>query len=95
MSKVKLIAKIKAKPEFLEEIKAGLSGLVAPTRKETGCIQYDLHQDQKDPTTFIFLEEWESQEHLTAHSAAPHIAAFGAVSKGKIDSRNLYFLKAI
>ncbi len=92
MSKVKLIAKIKAKSEFIEEIKEGLFGLVAPTRQEAGCIQYDLHQDQNDPSTFIFIEEWESQDHLKAHSAAPHIAAFGAAAKGKVESRDLYFL---
>ena len=95
MSKVILVAKIKAKSDYIEEIKEGLSNLVGPTRKEEGCLQYDLHQDQNDPSTFIFLEEWESAAHLQAHSKAPHIAAFGAIAKGKIESRDLYPLNKL
>jgi len=92
MSKVILVAKIKAKPAHIESVKTGLHGLVAPTRQEAGCIKYDLHQDQKDPSIFIFMEEWESAAHLQNHSTAAHIKAFGIASKGKIESRDLHFL---
>lgn len=95
MSKVILVAKLKAKPDHIEVVKEGLLNLVAPTRKEAGCLQYDLHQDQNDPSTFIFLEEWESAAHLQAHSQSAHIAAFGAVAKGKLESRELFHLNKI
>lgn len=92
MSKINLVAKIKCKPEHVEVVKTGLHGLVAPTLQEAGCIKYELHQDQKDPSVFIFIEEWESSEHLKNHSGAPHIKAFGMASKGMIESRDLHFL---
>jgi len=95
MSKVILVAKLKAKPEHIDSVKAGLHGLVAPTRQEAGCIKYDLHQDQKDPSVFIFIEEWESAAHLENHSKADHIKAFGIASKGKMESRDLHPLVLI
>lgn len=95
MSKVILVAKLKAKPEHIASVKAGLQGLVAPTRQEAGCIKYDLHQDQKDPSVFIFMEEWESAEHVQNHSVAAHIKAFGIAAKGKLESRDLHFLSKV
>jgi len=34
-------------------------GLIEPTRKESGCISYELLQNRDDPTDFTFVEEWE------------------------------------
>lgn len=95
MSKVILVAKLKAKPEHIDSVKAGLQALVAPTRQEKGCIKYDLHQDQKDPAVFIFIEEWESAEHLQNHSKAAHVKAFGIAAKGKLESRDLHSLDKV
>ena len=93
MPNIHLIAKIKAKPEHTAAIQAGLSALVQPTLQEAGCIKYDLHQDLKDPSIFFFVEEWESEAHLKAHSSAAHIQAFGAKAQGKIESRELHLVK--
>ena len=90
-----LVARLKAKADHIEFVKAGLQGLVAPTLKEKGCIKYDLHQDQKDPSVFIFIEEWESEEDLNNHSGAAHIKAFGEASAGMLDSRELHLLNKV
>lgn len=95
MLKVILVAKIKVIPAHLEVMKEALLSLVAPTLQEEGCIKYDLHQDENDPTTFIFLEEWASLAHLQAHSQSPHIVALGPIAKGKIETRDLYQLKSL
>jgi len=60
-------------------LKAGLLGLVEPTRKEDGCILYDLHQSPDDPGKFMFYEIWTSRETLDRHSASAHILAFRGV----------------
>jgi quinol monooxygenase YgiN len=39
-----IVATIEAKPDKIDLVKAGLKKLIAPTLKEAGCIQYDLHQ---------------------------------------------------
>lgn len=56
MSKLTIVADIRVKPEHLEEIKAGLQGLIPPTLEEAGCRQYDLHEDNEDPNHFLFYE---------------------------------------
>ena len=60
------------------DLKQTLLGLVAPTRIESGCIQYDLHFDPKDAGKFMFYEIWTSREALDRHLESPHLKAFRA-----------------
>ncbi len=55
MSTLTIVAKIEAKSDKVELVKAELLKLIAPTRKEAGCIQYDLHQDNSNPAVFVFF----------------------------------------
>lgn len=71
-----IVAKIEAKHEHIDQVKAALIGLIAPTLKEAGCIQYDLHQDDEDPAVFLFYEIWESRELWQDHMNSAHINAF-------------------
>ena len=52
-----------------------LAGLVAPTRKETGCLNYDLHISPEDPAKFLFHENWTTKGALDAHLQSAHIKA--------------------
>ncbi len=72
-STVRVIARLVAFPNKVEAAKNLLLGLVEPTLQEAGCIQYDLLQNQADPTEFTFVEEWESHQALDAHLASEHI----------------------
>jgi quinol monooxygenase YgiN len=56
-----------ARPGKEAELKQALINLVEPTRKETGCINYDLHVSQEYPGKFMFHETWTSKEHFKAH----------------------------
>jgi len=60
-----------------EDLKAVCMGLIEPTRKEDGCISYDLYQDTTNPGKFTFIENWQSQEHLDVHLQTPHLVAAG------------------
>lgn len=46
--------------------------LVAATRQEAGCLSYELLQRVGESTRFLLVEEWESQEHLDAHTRTEH-----------------------
>lgn len=46
--------------------------LAEATRAEEGCRAYDLLQDEVDPTRFVLAEEWDSHEHLAAHTRTEH-----------------------
>ncbi|MBL6750866.1 MAG: antibiotic biosynthesis monooxygenase [Nevskia sp.] len=76
---VRVVARLIAKPDKVEAFKALMSGIVDPTRKESGCIRYELLQNQADPTDFTFVEEWASKAALDAHMQTPHIT--GALGK--------------
>jgi quinol monooxygenase YgiN len=82
MKTVTVIAQIKAKPASEAEVKRELLSLVAPSRKDAGCINYDLHQSTENPALFVFHENWESKAALDAHLAKPDLqATLGRVMK--------------
>jgi quinol monooxygenase YgiN len=72
---VTVIATFQAKPGKAAELQQALTGLVAPTRQEAGCLNYDLHLHPEDPAKFLFHENWTSKAHLDAHLQSPHIKA--------------------
>lgn len=76
-SPLRVVASIKAKPDKISEVRELLRGLVAPTRKEVGCLSYELLQNRKDPTDFTFTEIWESDSALDSHAKSAHIKAVG------------------
>lgn len=84
MERLTIVADILIKPEHLGEIKAGLQGLISPTLEEPGCLQYDLHEDNEDPSHFLFYENWESRKLWQDHMETEHIKAFQRLSDGKI-----------
>ena len=50
-----------ARPGKEDELRALLRGLIEPTRREPGCVTYELLQNTADPTDFTFVEEWSSE----------------------------------
>lgn len=72
-SETRVIARFQARPGKEEELKSVLEGLIEPTRAEAGCLLYELWQNRADPTEFTFVEEWVSDEALTAHGETDHI----------------------
>ena len=44
-----VVATFFAKPEKREELRDMLMGLVSPTRREAGCVDYHLHVVEQDP----------------------------------------------
>ncbi|MEO0416597.1 MAG: putative quinol monooxygenase [Verrucomicrobiota bacterium] len=92
MSVVTVVAVIKAKPGCEAAVEEGLRGLVPPTLKEEGCINYDFHTSNEDPSTFVFHENWESNALLDQHLESDHIAAFGAKAEDIIESLEVYRL---
>ncbi|MEP7364559.1 MAG: putative quinol monooxygenase [Acidobacteriota bacterium] len=73
MSKIDVVAHIHAKPGHEAGLRAILEGFIAPTRKEDGCLRYDLFVDLSDAGKFTFIEEWTSEEALAAHGRSEHI----------------------
>ena len=78
MSTVTVVAKVTAKTDTIEAVKAELLKMIAPTRKEEGCIEYRLHQDNDNPTVFVFYENWMDISYLEKHMKSQHFLAYVA-----------------
>ena len=72
---LRVIASFKGKDGLEETVLKELSALLAPTRCETGCIQYDLHRETDDPGVFVFYEIWKSRQDLDEHLEKPYLQA--------------------
>lgn len=79
-----ITAIIKAQPGTEEEAAEILRSLIEPSRKDAGCISYDMHINASDSGEFMFYEKWESQEALDAHMQTPHVK--DALGKVKLAS---------
>ena len=73
---INLIVILKSKTESIETLKSLLLDLVQNSKKETACLQYDLHQSDKEPTIFIFHEVWENQDGLDLHNQQSYLQTF-------------------
>lgn len=80
-----IIARIEAKKDQIELVESELLNLIEPVRKEEGCIQYDLHQDNERPEVFLFYERWESRELLEGHRNSKHLKDYLAATEGAVE----------
>lgn len=95
MSQLTVVAQIVAKQDAIESIKPELLKLIEPTRRENGCIEYNLHQDNADPTLFIFYETWENAAALEQHMASDHFKSYIAAVDGMIKDKAVHILTRI
>lgn len=73
--------------EEVDKARDAISKMMAASNAEEGCILYAFSQDIANPTIIRISEKWESQEALTAHFDAPHMAEFmSAMAEAKIVS---------
>ena len=98
---IHVMAVITAKPGQRETILEAFRANMPAVHAEHGCIEYVPAVDADGfgtiqaafgPDTFVVIEKWESAEALKAHTAAPHMAAYGARTKDLIASRTIHIL---
>jgi quinol monooxygenase YgiN len=70
---IKVVAREKIKSEKKEEVLEIFREMIELTRKESGCIAYDLHESLDHPDVLAMIEIWESKEALDAHMNSEHL----------------------
>ncbi|RYH11573.1 putative quinol monooxygenase [Tropicimonas sp. IMCC6043] len=90
MSVLTIIADIRIKPGEVEPVLASFRKLIPQVLPEPGCLQYDLHQNNDDPTHLLFYENWETRELWLDHMETAHLAAHKAATEGKVVSTTIY-----
>ena len=87
MSKITVVARIVAKQDFVEALKAELIKLIIPSRAEQGCISYNLHQDNLNPSVFVFYETWEDTSAIEKHINTDHYKNYAAAVANLIEEK--------
>jgi quinol monooxygenase YgiN len=77
---------------FLE---AELRALISPTRKEDGCLRYDLYRSAEGPAAYLLYEIWASREHHAAHTKTDHFLRWNARKDSLLTARDAAFWKQI
>ena len=76
-------------------LEAELRALVGPTRKEAGCLVYDLFRSSEPPAAFLLHEVWASREDHSRHTNTPHFLRWNARKDALLASRDASHWKQI
>lgn len=83
---IHVLARYVARPGQEAALKAALTSLVAPSRREIGCYQYDLLEDSSDNRQFCFVERWDDARALDRHRDTAKIRAMFEQIEGLVES---------
>jgi quinol monooxygenase YgiN len=70
---VTVLWEARAKPGLEADMKAFLTRAVTPSRNDPGNIEYEAHEVEDQPGTFVVLERWETRDALYRHLNAPRM----------------------
>lgn len=70
---VHVVARFRARSGKEQALKSLLTALVAPTRRELGCYQYDLLENTGDPRELSFVERWDGDKAVDQHLETEHV----------------------
>jgi quinol monooxygenase YgiN len=65
-----------AKRDCIEELKELLKSTIEESKKEDGCLMYEVFQTKSNPVEFIVIDSWESEEALNKHYETSHYSNF-------------------
>ena len=95
MSSLIVVAKVIAKKEYTEAVRNELFKLILPTRKEKGCKEYNLHQDNDNPSVFVFYETWDSLKCLEAHMKTEHFKNYVVAVQSMIEIKIVHKMSRV
>lgn len=99
---IHVIATITVKSGRRADFLVEFNKVVAPTRAETGCIEYGASVDVKTtipvqgevrPDVVVVIEKWASVDALMAHLQAPHMLEYRTRVAELVENLNLQVLQ--
>jgi len=76
-------------------LEAELRALVSPSRREEGCLTYNLHRSIDTPGVLLLHEVWASREAHAEHTHTPHFLRWNARKDALLASRDGTFWKQV
>jgi len=92
---VTLIVLLRAREGQETILEAELRGMVSPTRKEDGCLRYDLYRSADTPGALLLHEVWETREAHTEHTHSPHFLRWNARKDALLAGRDATFWRQV
>jgi quinol monooxygenase YgiN len=77
------MAKAGREPEVVEVF----TKLSAESRKEPGCVLYQVHRHKTEPRRFFVYEQYNDDAALEAHRASPHFLQYAKKELPKLGER--------
>jgi quinol monooxygenase YgiN len=65
--------RVKIKADMREKFEQAFTTAQKETRKEKGCLAYDLNRSTDDEALYVIYERWANLDALKAHLKSPHI----------------------
>ena len=63
------------------------SKLTEESRKEPGCVMYQVHRHKTEPRRFLIYELYKDDAALEAHRASPHFLQYAKKELPKLGER--------
>lgn len=77
---LQVVAMAEVLPQHRDTVKDILVGLAEATRRESGCLSYEVFCDSANPAWFNTIELWRDGAAFEAHMGQPHTTqALGAL----------------
>jgi quinol monooxygenase YgiN len=92
---VTLIVLLRAREGQETILEAELRALAGPTRKEEGCLRYDLHRSVDTLGALLLHEVWASRDAHTEHTHTPHFLRWNARKDALLAGRDATFWKQV
>lgn len=90
-----IVAIFQANPGCEIKLEHALRDMIAPTRTEAGCLNYDLHIDLETKGRFLFHENWETRASWETHMASAHLLHFRSVASSLVVSTEILQLQLV
>jgi len=75
-----VITRAKIRADAHVQFVAAARECIAATRREHGCLAYDIHESLTEPGHFVSLEGWETRLDVDRHMQQAHLRVFLAIA---------------
>ena len=69
------------------DVPAIFAKLTEESRKEAGCVMYQVHRHKTEPRRFFIYEQYEDDAALEAHRASTHFLQYARKELPKVADR--------
>ena len=80
-----LFARFHARPGCEDALRDAIRTVEVPTRREPGCLDYQVFRSVRVPGEFVIHSRWRDQTAFDLHASLPHTVDFLATAEALID----------